>query len=83
MRGDGAGIRGEAGLEDDAGFDVFEGGDLFFQLHVDAHGSGDSADGAGTDAELLRCGDGGLAQFGVVAQAEVVVAGQVDDLLPS
>jgi hypothetical protein len=24
----------------------FEGGDLFFELHVDAHGAGDGADGA-------------------------------------
>ena len=53
---------------------------LFFQLHVDAHGSGDGAHGAGADAVLLRGGDGGLAQLGVVAQAEVVVAGEVDDL---
>ena len=44
--GDGAGVGGESGLEDDAGLDVLEGGDLFFELHVDAHGSGDGADGA-------------------------------------
>ena len=44
--GDGAGVGGEAGLEDYAGFYAFEGGDFFFELHVDAHGAGDGADGA-------------------------------------
>ncbi len=33
----------ESGLEDDAGLDAFEGCDLFFELHVDAHGAGDGA----------------------------------------
>ncbi len=78
--GDGAGVGGEAGLEDDAGFDAFEAGDFFFELHVDAHGAGDGADGAGANAVLLRGGDGGFAEFGVVAEAEVVVGGEVDDL---
>ena len=78
--GDGAGVGGEAGLEDDAGFDVLEAGDLFFELHVDAHGAGDGADGSGADAELLGGGDGGFAEFGMVAEAEIVVAGEVDDL---
>ncbi len=77
---DGAGVGGEAGLEDDAGFDVFEGGDLFFELHVDAHGAGDGADGAGADAVLADGADGGFCELGVVAEAEVVVAGEVDDL---
>ncbi len=72
--GDGAGVGGEAGLEDDAGFDTFEGGDLFFELHVDAHGAGDGADGAGAYAVFLCGGDGGFFELGVVAEAEVVVA---------
>ena len=38
-----AGIGGESGLEDHAGFDVFEARDLLFQLHVDFHGAGDGA----------------------------------------
>ena len=46
---------------------------------MDAHGAGDGANGAGADAVLLRGGDGGLAEFGVIAEAEVVVAGEVDD----
>src|ERR1035441_7825384 len=77
--GNGAGVGGKAGLEDHARLDVLEGGDFLFQLHVDAHGAGDGAHGSGTCAVLLRGGDGGLAQLGVVAQAQVVVAGQVDD----
>ena len=42
-RRDRAGIGGEAGLKDHAGFDVLEARDLLFQLHVDLHGAGDSA----------------------------------------
>ena len=38
-----AGIGGESGLEDHAGFDIFEAGDFFFQLHVNFHGAGDGA----------------------------------------
>ena len=79
--GDGAGVGGEAGLEDDAGFDAFEGGDLFFELHVDVHGAGDGADGAGAYTEFFGGGDGGFFEFGVVAEAEVVVGGEVDDSL--
>ena len=47
---------------------------------MDAHGSGDGADGSGADAVLLRGGDGGFAEFGMVAEAEIVIAGEVDDL---
>jgi hypothetical protein len=43
---DRAGVGGKAGLEDDAGFDTFEGCNFFFEFHVDAHGAGDGADGS-------------------------------------
>ena len=78
---DGAGVGGEAGLEDDAGFDVFEGGDFALELHVDAHGAGDGADGAGAYAVVSDGLDGGFGEFWVVAEAEVVVAGEIDDAL--
>ncbi len=42
----GSGVGGESGLEDDAGFDTFEGCNFFFELHVNAHGACDSADGS-------------------------------------
>jgi hypothetical protein len=42
---------------------------------VDAHRSGDGADGAGADAVLHGRGDRRLAQLRVVAQAEIVVRG--------
>jgi len=48
--GNGAGVGGEAGLEDDAGFDVFEFGDASLQFHVEVHSAGDGANGAGTRA---------------------------------
>ena len=78
--GDCAGVGGEAGLEDDAGFNTLEGGDLFFELHVNAHGSGDSTNGTGSDAVLLCGGDGSLAEFGVIAEAQIIVGGKIDDL---
>ena len=77
---DGAGVGGEAALEDDAGFDVFEAGNFFFEVHVDAHGSGDGADCAGADAEGARGFDCCFNEAGVVGEAEIVVAGEVDDL---
>jgi hypothetical protein len=79
--GDSACVGGKAGLEDDAGFHSFEGGDLFFELHVDVHGAGDGADGAGAYAVFFCGGDGGFFEPGVVAEAEVVVRGEVDDAL--
>ncbi len=75
-----ASVGGKTALEDDAGFDVFETGDLFLQIHVDAHGSGDGAHRSRAHAKGARGGHCGLNQPGVVGQAQVVVAGQVDDL---
>ena len=73
-RGDGSGVGGESALEDDAGFDIFEGRDFFFELHVDLHGSGDGADGSGTDAVIFGGLDGGFPKLRVGRQTEVVVA---------
>ena len=78
---DGAGVGCKAGLEDNAGFDTFEGRNLFFELHVEAHGAGNGADSARAHAVLLRSGDGGLAQPGMVAEAKIIIGGQVDDAL--
>ena len=60
--GDGAGVGGESALEDDAGFDVFEGGDFFFELHVDLHGSGDGSHRSRPDAVVFGGLDGGFAR---------------------
>ena len=48
---------------------------------MDVHGAGDGADGAGAYAEFLRGGDGGFFEFGMVAEAKVIVGGKVDDSL--
>src|SRR5580698_9171412 len=40
-RGNRSRIGGEAALEDDASFDIFEACNLLFQVHVDLHLSGD------------------------------------------
>ena len=60
---------------------MLKGGYFAFELHVEAHGASDGADGSGADAMLADGGDGGFSQFGVVAQAEVVVGGEINDLL--
>src|SRR5580704_15561927 len=58
-------VSGESGLKDDAGFDVLEARNLFFEVHVNAHCSGDRADSAGTDSELTCSFERGLAQLGM------------------
>ena len=68
-------------MENDAGFDIFEGRDFFFQNHVDFHGAGDGADGAGADAEIFNGVGGRFAELGVVAEAEIIIGGEVDDAL--
>ncbi len=47
-----AGVGGESRLKDDAGFDVLEARNLLFQFHVNAHGAGDGAHGAGADSDI-------------------------------
>ena len=80
-RRDRARIGRKSGLEDHAGFDVFEARDFFFQLHVDFHGAGDGAHRARADAILAGGFERGLAQLGMRGQAEVIVRGEVDDFL--
>ena len=75
-----AGVGRKAALEDHAGLNIFEARNLLFELHVDAHGSGDGAHRARAHAEGPRGRDGRFNQLGVVGQAEIVVAGQVDHL---
>ena len=77
--GDGAGVGCKAGLKDDTGLDTFENGDLFFKLHVNVHGARDGANGARAYTEFFCGGDCRLFQFGVVAEAEIIIRGEVDD----
>ena len=78
-RGDGAGVGGESGLKDHAGFDVLEAGNLFLQLHVDLHGSGDGAHRSGSDAVFARGFECGLAQLGMRGQSQIIVGSEIDD----
>ena len=78
---DSARVGGESALEDDAGFDILEARDFFFELHVDLHGAGDGADGSGADAEFARRFQSSFAEARVRGQSEIVVAGEVDDAL--
>ena len=76
-----SGVRREAGLEDDTGFDVLEARDLFFEFHVDLHRPGDGADGARADAELARRFQRRFAQLGMRGQSQIIVRREVDDFL--
>ena len=57
-------------------------GDALLELHVQAHGAGDRTHRARADAEFFDGCDGRFAQLGMGGQAEVIVGGEVDDLLP-
>ncbi len=78
--GDRAGIRGEAGLKDHAGFHVLESGDALFEGHVQRHSARNRADRARAGAVFPHGVDGRFAQFGVGGQAQVIVGGEVDYL---
>jgi len=78
---DGAGIGGEAALEDDAGFDVLEGGDAAFEFHMHVERAADGTDRAGTRAVLANGVDGGLAELRVIGKPEIVIGRQVNDVL--
>ena len=78
-RAHGAGVGRKSALEDHAGFDILEAGDLFFELHVDAHGSRDGAHRSRAHAKGARGVDRCLDEPGMIGEAEIVVAGQVDD----
>src|SRR5690348_17686368 len=79
--GDGAGVGGESGLENDAGLSAFEAGDLLFEVHVNFHGADDGADGARADTEFANGVNGGAAQFGMGGEPGVIVGAEIDDFL--
>src|ERR1700728_919628 len=62
---DSAGVCRESGLKDGTGFDISEASDLLLERHVNLHRSSDSANGAGSDAELSRRLKRRLAQPGM------------------
>src|SRR5262249_6458580 len=75
------GISREAGLEHDARFDVFEGGDALLQFQVDRHRTCDGTHGAGAYAEFPGRLDGRFFQLRMVGEAEIIVRGEIDDIL--
>ncbi len=75
-------IRRESRLKYHARLDVLEARDLLLQLHMDLHRARDGAHGARSDAILARGFERRFAQFGMRRQAEVIVRGEIDDLLP-
>ena len=79
--GDSAGIGGEAGLKDDAGFDTLEARDLFLEFHMDMHGACNGSDGSGAYTIFFCGGNGSFLELGMVAEAEVIVGREIDDAL--
>ncbi len=75
-----SGVGSKAALENHAGLDILETRDLLFEFHMNAHGPSNGAHRARAHAEGARGGNGRLNELGVVGQAKIVVAGQVDDL---
>ena len=69
----------ESGLEHHAGFGVLELRNAAFQLHVQAHGARNGTDGARACAIFLRRRHRGFDELGVIGQAEIIVAGEIDD----
>ena len=81
-RAHGARIGREPTLEDDARLDIFEASNLLLKFHMDAHRSGNGAHRTRANAEFLRGFQRCFNQLGMIREAEVIVAGQVDDLAP-
>ena len=76
---DDPGVGGEPGLEGQDGGRALELGEFRLELLVHRHRAGDRPDRATADAELANGGQDGLAQPGMVGQAQVVVRRQADE----
>ena len=74
-------VGGKAGLKHHASFHVLEGRDALFQLQVQLHGAGNSAHRARTHAILAHRFERRLAQARMRGQPQVIVGGEVDDVL--
>ncbi len=66
-------IRCKSRLEDHAGLNILEEGDLLFQFHVDLHRARDCADRAGPDSIPAGGLERRLAQLGMGCQSQVIV----------
>jgi hypothetical protein len=72
-RRDDAGVGSEPGLEREDRRRALERGQFGLELLVHRHRPGDGPDRAAADTELADRGQGGLAQAGMVGEAQVVV----------
>ena len=78
---DDAGVGGEARLEGQHRLGVLELGQLGLEPLVDRHVAGDRPDRAGAGPEVARRRDRRFLELGVRGEAQVVVRGEVDQLL--
>ena len=76
-------LAAKPGLKNHAGFDILERARSAPRADVQPHGAGDGPYGARADAEIAHRLERRLAQFRMSGQAEVIVGGEIDDLLPS
>ena len=72
-------VRGVARAEGQGGFDLFELGQVAFQLVVGRHGAGNETCGPGPDAPLLDRFDGRPVGRGMIGQPEIIVRGHGDE----
>ncbi len=79
--GNRAGVGGEAGLKNDAGFGALETRNLLLQIHVHFHGAGHGAHGSGAHAEFSRGFDGRAAQRFIRGKAQVIIGAEIDYFL--
>lgn len=73
-------VGGVAGAEEEGGFGVFEGGEGVFGFAVWGEVAYDETASAGSDAEALDGLCGGVDESGVLAESEVVVGSDVEEL---
>ena len=79
--GHSASVGGESGLENNAGFNILETRDLFFQFHMDFHRAGNRAHRPGTDPVFARGFESCFAKLGMSGEAKVIVGGKINDAL--
>ena len=72
----------KAALKNDARLDILEARNLLLQIHVNAHRAGNRPHRTRPHAKRACRRDRRLNQLGMVGQAQIVVAGQVDHLAP-
>lgn len=73
-------VRGVSCSKGQSGFDLFELGQVFFELHVRSHVPGNESRRPSPDPPLFDCLDGRLFDGWMVGQSEVIIRGHGNEL---